>query len=93
MSTTSGALTREFVSSGSNAFRRSPASGGVGECKFHVVFIAKYRRKVLFGKLREHLGAVFRKLAEQKESRVEEGHVMSDHVTSRARVRFIQCRS
>ena len=50
------------------------------ECKYHVVFIPKYRRKVLFGKLRVHLGAVFRKLAEQKESRVEEGHVMVDHV-------------
>jgi len=50
------------------------------ECKYHVVFIPKYRRKVLFEKLREHLGPVFRKLAEQKESRVEEGHVMVDHV-------------
>ncbi|HWL89524.1 MAG TPA: IS200/IS605 family transposase [Polyangiaceae bacterium] len=50
------------------------------ECKYHVVFIPKYRRRILFGKLREHLGAVFRKLAEQKESRVEEGHVMVDHV-------------
>ena len=50
------------------------------ECKYHVVFIPKYRRKALFEKLREHLGSVFRKLAEQKESRVEEGHVMLDHV-------------
>ena len=50
------------------------------ECKYHVVFIPKYRRRALFGKLRAHLGPVFRKLAEQKESRVEEGHVMVDHV-------------
>lgn len=50
------------------------------ECKYHVVFIPKYRRKVLFEKLRQHLGPVFRKLAEQKESRIEEGHVMLDHV-------------
>ena len=50
------------------------------ECKYHVVFIPKYRRRVLFEKLREHLGPVFRKLAEQKECRVEEGHVMVDHV-------------
>ena len=50
------------------------------ECKYHVVFIPKYRRKALFEKLREHLGPVFRKLAEQKASRVEEGHVMPDHV-------------
>ena len=50
------------------------------ECKYHVVFIPKYRRKVLFERLREQLGPVFRKLAEQKESRVEEGHIMVDHV-------------
>ena len=50
------------------------------ECKFHVVFIPKYRRKVLYGELRKHLGDVFRKLALQKESRIEEGHLMPDHV-------------
>jgi hypothetical protein len=50
------------------------------ECKYHVVFIPKCRRKVLYGELRKHLGEVFRKLAMQKESRVEEGHLMPDHV-------------
>ena len=50
------------------------------ECKYHVVFIPKCRRKVLYGQLRVHLGEVFRKLAAQKESRVEEGHLMPDHV-------------
>ena len=50
------------------------------ECKYHVVFIPKYRKKTLYKELRRHLGEVFRKLAEQKESRVEEGHLMSDHV-------------
>src|ERR1700731_657507 len=50
------------------------------ECKYHVVFIPKYRRKSLYGELRKHLGEVFRKLAMQKESRIEEGHLMSDHV-------------
>ena len=50
------------------------------ECKYHVVFIPKYRRKALFRELRKELGAVFRRLAEQKESRVEEGHLMEDHV-------------
>ena len=50
------------------------------ECKYHVIFIPKYRRKVLYGELRRHLGQVFRKLAEQKECRVEEGHLMVDHV-------------
>jgi putative transposase len=50
------------------------------ECKYHVVFIPKYRRKTLYGELRQHLGEVFRGLAMQKESRVEEGHLMPDHV-------------
>jgi putative transposase len=50
------------------------------ECKYHVVFIPKYRRKALFGALRRDLGDMFRKLAEQKESCVEQGHVMRDHV-------------
>ena len=50
------------------------------ECKYHVVFIPKYRRKAVFGQLRRELGEVFRKLAEQKESRIEEGHLMADHV-------------
>jgi len=43
-------------------------------------FVPKYRRKTLYGELRQHLGEVFRKLTMQKESRVEEGHLMPDHV-------------
>ena len=50
------------------------------ECKYHVVFIPKYRKKVLYGALRRRLGEVLRRLAEQRESRVEEGHLMPDHV-------------
>ena len=50
------------------------------ECEYHAVFIPKCRRKVLYAKLRPHLGEVFRELAKQKESRIEEGHLMSDHV-------------
>ena len=50
------------------------------DCKYHVIFIPKYRRRALYGQLRRHLGEVFRKLAEQKESRIEEGHLMPDHV-------------
>jgi Transposase IS200 like len=45
------------------------------ECKYHVVFIPKCRRKTLYFQLRQYLGEVFRKLAEQKESRIEEGHL------------------
>ena len=50
------------------------------ECKYHVVFIPKCRRKTLYAELRKHLGEVFRQLAERRESRIEEGHLMSDHV-------------
>jgi putative transposase len=50
------------------------------ECKYHIVFIPKCRRKVLYGQLRSHLGAVFHKLARHTESRIEEGHLMADHV-------------
>ena len=50
------------------------------ECKYHVVFIPKYRRKALYGDLRRYLGEVFRALARQRESRIEEGHLMPDHV-------------
>ncbi len=50
------------------------------DCKYHIVFIPKYRKKVLYGKLREHLGVVFRRLAHQKECEIEEGHLMGDHV-------------
>ena len=50
------------------------------ECKYHVVFIPKCRRKTLYVGLRMHLGEVFRQLAKQKESRIEEGHLLSDHV-------------
>ena len=50
------------------------------ECKYHIVFIPKYRRKLLYGELRQRLAEVLRKLAEQRESRIEEGHLMPDHV-------------
>jgi putative transposase len=40
------------------------------ECKYHIVWIPKCRRKVLFGKLREHLGTLFRELARRRECEV-----------------------
>lgn len=52
----------------------------VWDCKYHIVWIPKYRRKVLFGRIRKHLGEVIRELARQKESQVLEGHLCSDHV-------------
>ena len=56
------------------------------ECIYHVVFIPKGRRRTLYGELRKHLGEVFRRLAEQKESRIEEGHLMPDHVHMMIRI-------
>ncbi len=56
------------------------------ECLYHVVFIPKCRRRTLYAELRKYLGGVFRRLAEQKESGVEEGHLMVDHVHMRLRI-------
>ena len=50
------------------------------ECKYHIVFIPKYRRKAIYGHLRRELGEVFRTLARQRESEIEEGHLQVDHV-------------
>src|SRR5215831_16941090 len=50
------------------------------DCKYHVVFIPKRRRKVLFGKIRPQLGAIFHALARQKECQIIEGHLKLDHV-------------
>jgi len=50
------------------------------ECKYHVVFIPKGRKKELYGKIREVLGPVFHKLARQKRSQIEAGHMRMDHV-------------
>ena len=50
------------------------------DCKYHVVFIPKLRRKTLYAGLRPHLGEVFKRLARQKESEIVQGHLMIDHV-------------
>ena len=50
------------------------------ECKYHVVWIPKYRKKTLYGQLRRYLGQVFKDLASSRESEVLEGHMMADHV-------------
>jgi putative transposase len=60
--------------------RYESLSHTIWECKYHIVFIPKCRRKTLYGRLRRYLGEVFRQLATQKESRIEEGHLMPDHV-------------
>ncbi|MEE4608997.1 MAG: IS200/IS605 family transposase [Desulfobacteraceae bacterium] len=50
------------------------------ECKYHVVWIPKYRKKTLYGQVRRYLGEVFRDLARARECEVLEGHLMPDHV-------------
>lgn len=45
-----------------------------------VWWIPKYRKKVLYGQLRKHLGDLLRELARRKESLIVEGHLMADHV-------------
>ena len=52
----------------------------VWDCKYHIVWIPKYRKKVLYGKLRKELGPIIRELARQKESEVIEGKLVIDHV-------------
>ena len=50
------------------------------DCKYHIVWIPKYRRKTMFGNIRKYLGEIFHELARQKESQILEGHVAVDHV-------------
>jgi putative transposase len=50
------------------------------ECKYHIVWIPKYRKKVLYKQLRQHLGVILRNLASQRECTIIEGHLMVDHV-------------
>ncbi len=52
----------------------------VWDCKYHIVWIPKYRRKSLYRDLRQYIGPVFKELASQKECKIEEGHLLSDHV-------------
>jgi len=50
------------------------------ECKYHVVFVPKYRKKILYGQVRRYVGEVLKDLAKQKGLKVEEGHLCRDHV-------------
>ncbi len=50
------------------------------DCKYHLVFVPKRRRKAVFGNIGKHLGAVLHELARQKECRIIEGHLLPDHV-------------
>ena len=50
------------------------------DCKYHLVFVPKYRKKKLYGEIRRYLGQVFHELARQKECKILEGHMVQDHV-------------
>lgn len=49
------------------------------ECKYHLTWIPKYRKKALYGDLRRYLGEVFRELARRRECEILEGHLKGDH--------------
>ncbi len=61
-----------------NGFRS--LSHGTWDCKYHLVWIPKYHKKIIYGNLRKYLEDVLKGLALQKESKVLEGHLMGDHV-------------
>ena len=50
------------------------------DCKFHIVILPKYRKKVLYGKLRTRIGGILRELCRYKGVEMEEGHAMPDHI-------------
>ena len=58
---------------------KSPAHS-VWECKYHIIWIPKCRKKILYGKVAKYLGKIFHELAQQRESRIVEGHLCPDHI-------------
>ena len=50
------------------------------ECKYHIVFVSKYRHKTIYGKMRAKIGGIIRDLCKQKGIELLEGHVMPDHI-------------
>ncbi len=50
------------------------------KCQYHIVFAPKYRRKVIYGKLKKEIGAILRELCERKQERIIEAHAMADHI-------------
>ena len=50
------------------------------DCKYHIVFVPKYRKKILYGKIRKFLGPLFHELAGQRNCKIIEGHMVQDHV-------------
>ena len=49
-------------------------------CKYHIVLVPKYRRKVIYGKLRKDIGKILRRLCDYKHVEIIEAHAMPDHI-------------
>ena len=49
-------------------------------CKYHIVLVPKYRRKVIYGKLRKDIGKILRTLCDYKHVEIIEAHAMPDHI-------------
>jgi putative transposase len=62
------------------SFMETSLSHTKWDCKYHIVFIPKWRKKKIYGDLRKHIGEIFHNLAAQKGCKIVEGHLMSDHV-------------
>ena len=50
------------------------------DCKYHVVIVPKYRKKVIYGKLKRRVGPILRELCRQRGVMLLEGHAMADHI-------------
>ena len=50
------------------------------ECKYHVVILPKYRKKVIYGKARRRVGEILRELCRQRGVDLKEGNAMPDHI-------------
>ena len=50
------------------------------ECKYHIVIVPKYRKKVMYGRTRKEIGKIVRQLCRQKDVELVEGHAMPDHI-------------
>jgi putative transposase len=50
------------------------------ECKYHIVIVPKYRKKVMYGRTRKQIGKIIRQLCRQKDVELVEGHAMPDHI-------------
>src|SRR6266436_9029336 len=75
-----GFVSRPKLQTQTNHGRLPSLSHTKWQCKYHIVFIPKYRKRQQYGVVRKHLGEVFHRLAKHKECWIEEGHVMPDHV-------------